>query len=73
MTVISAQLGMRYYSDTDVPCDISVYRVEATGELKQSWEGAPCWMTLGELEAQMLKSQRPVLKLLREIADSIRQ
>ena len=69
MTVISAHLGMRYYSNADVPCDISVYRVEATGDLRESWEGMPRWLTLSDVEAHMLESQRPVLKLLREIAD----
>ena len=58
---------MRYHSTADVPCDISVFEAEATGELKNSWEGSPRWMTMAELESGILQSQRPVLELLRKM------
>lgn len=64
LRVTGQELRMRYHSTADVPCDTSVFAVQATGELKNSWEGSPRWMTMAELEPQMLKSQRPVLELL---------
>jgi len=69
MTVTSAEVAMRYHSNADVPCDITVFRAEATGELKESWEGSPRWVTLDEIEAQMLESQHPVLELMRKISE----
>ena len=65
--VTGRELRMRYHSTADVPCDVSVFEVQATGEVKNSWEGSPCWMTIVELEQGILKSQRPVLELLRKM------
>ena len=58
---------MEYFSDADVPCDISVFKVQASGELKNSWEGSPQWMTVDELEPRLLESQRPVLEWIRKM------
>jgi len=68
MSVTRAELQMTYHSDADVPCNISVYVAEAAGELKDSWEGSPRWMTLAELEPRLLESQRSVLELMRRVA-----
>ena len=73
LTVIGEDLKMRYHSTADVPCDISVFEAEASGELKGSWEGSPRWMTLPELEPRLLESQRPVLDLLRKISAKVHQ
>lgn len=67
LRVTGQELRMSYHSTADVPCDISVFAVQATGELKNSWEGLPLWMTMAQLEPQLLKSQRPVLELLRKM------
>src|SRR5258708_1958570 len=67
LSVTGKELLMEYFSDADVPCDISVFRVQATGDLKNSWEGSPQWITLDELEPRLLESQRPVLELLRKM------
>jgi len=67
LRVTGQELRIRYHSTADVPCDISVFEVQATGELKNSWEGSPRWMTMAELEQGILKSQRPVLELLRKL------
>jgi 8-oxo-dGTP pyrophosphatase MutT (NUDIX family) len=68
LTVTGLELRMRYPSRADVPCTISVFEFEASGELKDSWEGSPRWMTPAELEPRLLESQRPVLELLRKIS-----
>jgi 8-oxo-dGTP pyrophosphatase MutT (NUDIX family) len=68
LSVTGKDLKLKYYSDADVPCNISVFEVQASGDVKNSWEGAPQWTTLAELEPRMLPSQRPVLELLRTMA-----
>jgi 8-oxo-dGTP diphosphatase len=68
LTVTHAELQMTYYTGAEVPCNISVFRAEATGELTESWEGTPRWMTLEDLEPRLIKSQRPVLELMNKIA-----
>ena len=73
LRVTGQELRMRYHSTADVPCDISVFAVQATGELKNSWEGSPRWMTMAELEPRMLESQRPVLELLRKMCAASQQ
>jgi 8-oxo-dGTP pyrophosphatase MutT (NUDIX family) len=45
LSVTGLELRMRYASTADVPCTISVFEFEASGELKDSWEGSPRWMT----------------------------
>ena len=68
LSVTGLKPRMRYRSTADVPCAISVFEVEASGELKDSWEGSPRWMTPDELEPRLLESQRPVLELLKKIS-----
>ena len=68
LTVKRAELQMTYYSGAEVPCNISVFRADASGELKESWEGTPLWMTVEDLEPRLIKSQRPVLELMKKIA-----
>jgi len=67
LRVTGQELRMRYHSTADMPCNISVFEVQATGELKDSWEGSPRWMTMAELEPRILKSQGAVLELLRKM------
>jgi 8-oxo-dGTP pyrophosphatase MutT (NUDIX family) len=73
LRVTGQELCVRYHSAADVPCDISVFAVQAAGELKNSWEGSPRWMTMAELEPRMLESQRPVLALLRKMCAASQQ
>ncbi len=68
LSVTSMQFKMRYTSNADVPCIISVFEVEASGELEDSWEGSPSWMTIPELEGTLLKSQRPTVALMKTIS-----
>jgi len=70
LSVTSAELQMRYHSGAEVPCNISVFSAEVSGELKNSWEGSPRWMRVEELEPRLMKSQRPVLELMRKISNT---
>jgi 8-oxo-dGTP pyrophosphatase MutT (NUDIX family) len=73
LAVTGEELRMRYHSTAEVPCHIAVFEVEASGELKDSWEGSPRWMTISELEPQLMNGQRPVLDLLRNISAEAHQ
>ena len=68
MSVTAEAFRLRYFSNADVPCNISVFEVTACGDVKISWEGTPRWMTVEEIQAQLLKSQHPVLDLLKDIS-----
>lgn len=67
MRVTNLALETRYQSTADVPCTISVFRVEAEGELRESWEGTPQWLTLDELEPKLIKSQKAAVGWMRKI------
>jgi 8-oxo-dGTP pyrophosphatase MutT (NUDIX family) len=71
MTVTSFEFRMRYRSTTDVPCIISVFEVQATGEPRNSWEGSPRWMALTEIQPRLVKSQRPVLELFTRMSSAV--
>jgi 8-oxo-dGTP pyrophosphatase MutT (NUDIX family) len=71
LSVTGGKLRLRYGSTADVPCSISVFEVEASGDLKNSWEGSPQWMTASELEPRLLQSQRPVLELMKKSAAEV--
>jgi 8-oxo-dGTP pyrophosphatase MutT (NUDIX family) len=68
LNVTSFDLRLRYQSSTDVPCNITVFEAKASGELKDSWEGSPRWMTVEELAPRLLESQRPTLALMTQIS-----
>jgi 8-oxo-dGTP diphosphatase len=68
LSVTGKELLLEYYSEADVPCNISVFAVQASGDPKNSWEGSPQWMTVDELEPRFVQSQRPVLEVLRKMS-----
>jgi ADP-ribose pyrophosphatase YjhB (NUDIX family) len=67
LSVTGKELKLKYFSDADVPCNISVFTVQASGDLKNSWEGTPQWMTADEIAPRLVLSQQPVLELLRQM------
>lgn len=71
LSVGGKDLKLKYFSDADVPCNISVFEVQASGELKNSWEGSPHWNTVSEIEPRLLASQRPVLALMKKSTSAI--
>lgn len=68
LEVIGLALKTRYPSKAELPCFISVFEVEVSGELRESWEGTPRWKTIEEIESGLLKSQQPVIELMKEIS-----
>ena len=55
---------LRYYSSVEIPLNITVFEVEAAGQLRGSWEGTPCWLPLSELHQRLLPSQRYILEMV---------
>ena len=67
LDVVQATLLFEYFSDNDVPVNTSLFRVTVRGEMKDSWEGRPRWMTVEEMEPRILPSQRRVVDEMRKI------
>ena len=55
-----------YRSTADIPCVVSVFEVEASGNLAESWEGSPRWLSRAEIKLRLLPSQTEVLTRLFE-------
>jgi ADP-ribose pyrophosphatase YjhB (NUDIX family) len=64
LRIIGQELRLRFHSTADVPCDVAVFETQVEGDLKNSWEGSPKWMTAAEIRPRILESQRPVLELM---------
>jgi 8-oxo-dGTP pyrophosphatase MutT (NUDIX family) len=64
LQVTKCALTLRYYSSADIPVCVSVYDIEAEGDLRASWEGTPCWLRADDLRRLLLTSQRKILELL---------
>jgi len=62
MRLTSHSLLLRYTVRTPYPAHISVYRAEAEGELRGSWEGTPAWVTRADLQQRLTRNLRPVLE-----------
>jgi 8-oxo-dGTP pyrophosphatase MutT (NUDIX family) len=59
----SVQL-FEYRNSADVPVELTVFAVEAEGELRDSWEGSPCWLPFTEIRQHLLPSQREIVDRL---------
>jgi 8-oxo-dGTP pyrophosphatase MutT (NUDIX family) len=59
-----SSLLFEYHSSADVPCVLSVFEAEATGELTDSWEGSPRWLLWTEIRPFLLPSQKEIVDRL---------
>jgi 8-oxo-dGTP pyrophosphatase MutT (NUDIX family) len=64
MQVTHSQLKFSYFSGQEVPVNMTVFTVEAEGQLRDSWEGTPRWVDLDELSRRLLLSQRRIVETL---------
>lgn len=64
LLVKRSDLLFEYHAATELPCNISVFAVEAQGELTDSWEGSPCWLPLIQTRARLIASQRAIVDKL---------
>jgi 8-oxo-dGTP pyrophosphatase MutT (NUDIX family) len=67
LEVTAATLRTVYQNVADIPCKTSVFEAETRGELTESWEGVPAWMTLSDLEPLLVESQRPVIEWMKKL------
>jgi 8-oxo-dGTP pyrophosphatase MutT (NUDIX family) len=58
------EVSFRYSSVVGLPFKLTVFEAQATGDLKESWEGRPVWATLADMQARITASQRPVVERL---------
>ena len=63
LNVTRSAVKLQYYSDVDVPVNITVFEMEARGEMRDSWEGTPCWLHATDLHRSLIASQRPILAI----------
>jgi len=66
MNVIRSRLKFSYFSSVEVPVNLSVFEVEAEGQLRPSWEGAPLWLTASAIHPRLLPSQKRILEAFPE-------
>jgi len=62
LCVTNCERMLQYHSAVDIPCNISVFRVSAAGELRDSWEGQPQWVTLSDLRSSIIASQSAIVE-----------
>jgi 8-oxo-dGTP pyrophosphatase MutT (NUDIX family) len=58
------EFAFRYDSRADIPARIAVFHVQATGEIRSSWEGTPEWIEIAELQKEILRSQLYIVERL---------
>jgi 8-oxo-dGTP pyrophosphatase MutT (NUDIX family) len=64
LAVTSAKFLFRFPVSDPIPASIAVFRVDAEGDLRGSWEGEPRWVTVAELRSRITKAQRPIIEKL---------
>ena len=64
LSVKGAARLFSYDASHEVPCSITVFAVEAEGELRESWEGSPTWLPVSEIQPTLLKSQQKIVERL---------
>jgi len=66
LRLTSYTLLFRYDNSVPYPARVSVYRAQAQGELRPSWEGIPCWVDLADLQHRLMPNQRVILERVLE-------
>jgi len=64
LEVTKCSLKLCYYSSTDIPVNVTVFEMEVSGQLRDSWEGLPCWLRIDDLRRDLLTSQRRILEVV---------
>lgn len=64
LSVTQAVFLFEYRATADIPCSVSVFEVEAEGELTDSWEGFPRWLSLEQARPLLIPSQQRIFERL---------
>jgi hypothetical protein len=65
LRVVPKSLFLRYRGELPFPCLVSVFEVEAIGEIRGSWEGTPRWRDWETIQERITVNQRVVIDKLR--------
>jgi len=64
MRVQGCRLLFEHRTRFEVRCVLTVFEASVSGDLKDSWEGSPCWRRAPEIRDSLLPSQRGILERL---------
>jgi len=64
LRVQHSTLLFEYRNSAEVPVVLAVFAVEAEGELKDYWEGAPRWLPFTAIRPRLLPSQKEIVDRL---------
>lgn len=64
LQVTGCRLLFEYFDKKFIPGSICVYEAQAEGELKESWEGIPEWISLDALAPRIFPAQHVILGYL---------
>ena len=69
LILIAAEELFEFESDVDLPAVTTVFRGEAEGQIRGSWEGTPQWISLAEIEAgEVFSPHQPVFDYLKQLS-----
>ncbi len=61
LLVGESALLFEYKTAADIPCIITVFEAEASGEITESWEGTPRWLGSRQIKPSILPSQKEII------------
>jgi 8-oxo-dGTP pyrophosphatase MutT (NUDIX family) len=64
LEVTSQQAFLRYDTNTEIPVRLAVFEVQAEGQVRDSWEGTPCWLEPRNAQSRLLNSQRRIVDVI---------
>ena len=64
LTITSAELKYDFVTSYLYPTHTRVFETTVEGEIRGSWEGRPRFVSLQELEQEIMPTQRPILRYL---------
>ncbi len=64
LKVSKSVLRSSYYSSADIPVNVTVFDIEAQGQLRGSWEGRPSWLPVSDLRERIIPAQRRIVDML---------
>jgi 8-oxo-dGTP diphosphatase len=56
-----SSLLFAYKTSAEARCTLSVFQADISGDLSESWEGSPRWLSAGEIRSKVLPSQREII------------
>lgn len=64
LVVENGHLLFEYNASADIPCRVAVFEADGDGQIVESWEGSPRWLSVDEIRAGVLPSQAEIIDRL---------